>query len=180
MTESARRIAKTPIAFRSHNAPRENTAGRFRCPPPGGSGGSQRGTFDLLGFTHYWGKSRKNRWTVKRKTARSRFKRTVKSLSKLCRFTRYEPLSEQQEKLSRALKGHDAYYGITGNGGTLQELRAQVGLIWKKWLSRRSRKSRQNFDKFSLLLERYPLPRARVVHTVYGRQLPLPFCAANP
>jgi group II intron reverse transcriptase/maturase len=30
------------------------------------------GTFDLLGFTHYWGKSRRGAWVVKRKTASSR------------------------------------------------------------------------------------------------------------
>ena len=26
-------------------------------------------TFDLLGFTHYWGKSRRGTWVIKRKTA---------------------------------------------------------------------------------------------------------------
>jgi RNA-directed DNA polymerase len=32
------------------------------------------GTFELLGFTHYWGKTRREgRWIVKRKTAKKRF-----------------------------------------------------------------------------------------------------------
>jgi group II intron reverse transcriptase/maturase len=31
-------------------------------------GQSKPDTFDLLGFTHYWGKSRKGNWTVKKKT----------------------------------------------------------------------------------------------------------------
>ncbi len=36
------------------------------------------GTFDLLGFTHYWARSRKGNWVVKRKTSKSRFRRGLK------------------------------------------------------------------------------------------------------
>ena len=44
----------------------------FRSPArTGGTSGSQRERrFDLLGFTHYWGRSRKGRWVVQRKTAK--------------------------------------------------------------------------------------------------------------
>ena len=52
--------------------------------PPGRSdrrrppdGASEPGTFDLLGFTHYWGRSRKGVWVVKRRTAASRFRRAL-------------------------------------------------------------------------------------------------------
>src|SRR5215469_14970104 len=38
------------------------------------------GTFDLLGFTHYWARSRRGTWVVKRKTSRSRFSRGLKAL----------------------------------------------------------------------------------------------------
>jgi hypothetical protein len=34
-------------------------------------------TFDLLGFTHYWAKSRKGYWVVKQKTAADRFRRAA-------------------------------------------------------------------------------------------------------
>ena len=36
-------------------------------------------TFDFLGFTHYWGRSQRGAWVVKRKTANSRLKRCVGS-----------------------------------------------------------------------------------------------------
>src|ERR1700730_18511679 len=44
-------------------------------PPRGSSGGPgpQPGTFDLLGFCHYWGRSWRGNWVVKRKTMPSRF-----------------------------------------------------------------------------------------------------------
>ena len=39
-------------------------------------------TFDFLGFTHYWGKSRNGNWVVKRKTASKRMRRTMNKLLK--------------------------------------------------------------------------------------------------
>ena len=34
-------------------------------------------TFDFLGFTHYWGRSRRGEWVVKRTTAKSRLNRAL-------------------------------------------------------------------------------------------------------
>jgi group II intron reverse transcriptase/maturase len=147
----------------------------FRRPPPPTRGGPRRETFDLLGFTHFWGQSRKGRWTVRRKTATSRFKRVLKRCSDWCRRNRHEPVEQQHKKLSQSLKGHDAYYGITGNGPALGNLRHRVQRIWRNWLDRRSGKARMTWERFNRLLEKYPLPPGRVVHSVYGRQQLLPF-----
>ena len=148
----------------------------FRRPSPDPRG-PRRGTFDLLGFTHFWGKSQKGRWTVKRKTAKSRFSRVLKRFNQWCRCNRHLPLKTQHEKLSQSLKGHDAYYGITGNWGALSHLRYQISRIWRKWLDRRSHKAGVIWEKLNLIMRRYPLPPARVVHSVYGRQLQLSFQA---
>ncbi len=90
---------------------------RFERPnsrPPGGDGG-ESSSFDLLGFTHYWGKSRKGGWVVKRKTMMARLSRTLKRISMWCSAHRHLPIKEQHAALSRKLRGHDAYHGITGN-----------------------------------------------------------------
>jgi hypothetical protein len=42
-----------------------------------------------------------------------------------------------------------------------------VKRIWRKWLDRRSQRSRMTWDRFDKLLERYPLSRPRIVHSVY-------------
>jgi len=149
----------------------------FRCPPPKGMGGPRPGTFDFLGFTHYWGRSRKGRPTVKRKTAKSRFSRVLKRCNEWCRRHRHRPVKWQWRKLSQALQGHDAYYGITGNAKALTALRNWVERIWRKWLNRRSRTAGMIWQKFKRLLSRYPLPRPRVVHKIYGRQRRLPLRA---
>jgi len=131
------------------------------------------GSFDLLGFTHYWGRSRRGVWVVNRKTASSRFSRVIKKITQWCRLNRHRPVAEQHQILSQKLRGHDAYYGITGNSRMLQRLRFVVGRIWRKWLSRRHRASRLCWDHFSRLLQRFPLPPPRAVHSVYRP-------AANP
>jgi group II intron reverse transcriptase/maturase len=140
----------------------------FRSPPRQGEKGSQRERrFDLLGFTHHWGRSRTGRWVVQRKTAKARFSRALRQIGHWCRRNRHLPVAEQQRALSRKLRGHDAYYGITGNARALARLRHEAKRRWHYWLNRRSHAARLNWKVFSRLLQRYPLPPARVVHSVY-------------
>jgi group II intron reverse transcriptase/maturase len=142
----------------------------FRCPSRAGKEpGSQRErSFDLLGFSHYWGRSRKGRWVVQRKTAKARFTRALRRVSQWCRRNRHLPVAEQHRALSRQLRGHDAYYGITGNATALSGFRHEVRRRWHKWLNRRSHVGRLNWEAFKRLLQRYPLPPARVVHSIYA------------
>jgi group II intron reverse transcriptase/maturase len=147
----------------------------FRRPRPGGPEreGSRPETFDFLGFTHHWGRTLKGKWAVKRRTARGRLKRALKRVADWCRDNRHVPLALQHRRLSKGLQGHYAYYGITGNIDALQRFRELVRKAWRKWLNRRSWMARLSWEKMALLLQRFPLPRARVVQSVYPR-------AANP
>lgn len=121
-------------------------------------------TFDFLGFTHYWGRSRQGRWVVKRRTAKSRFKRALSALSDWCRKNLHLPIQEQHQKLTQKLRGHYGYDGITGNFYSLLEFRETARRIWRRRLSRRRRDGEISWPEFLRLEERYSLPRARVVH----------------
>ena len=132
-------------------------------------GASQPGTFDLLGFTHSWGRSRKGFWVVKRQTAQGRLSRAITRIAQWCRLHRHDPVAEQHRTLSQKLRGHYAYYGITGNGSALAGFRHAVTCIWKKWLARRRRRGFLSWDTFGRLLKRFSLPAAIVVHSVYRR-----------
>lgn len=134
---------------------------------PPGSDHDQPGSFELLGFRHFWGRSRKGRWVVKQKTSSSRFSRAVRRFSTWCRDNRHLSIAEQHEALNAKLRGHDAYYGITGNYRMLSRLRREVERRWRKWLSRRSRKATLNWESMAALLRRHPLVPARVVHSIY-------------
>ena len=121
-------------------------------------------TFDFLGFTHYWGRSQRGAWVVKRKTAKSRLNRALSALSDWCGKNLHLPVKEQHQKLTQKLRGHYGYYGIIGNFYCLQEFREVAREIWRRWLSRRRRGKPMPWSRFSRLEERYSLPRARVVH----------------
>jgi len=136
----------------------------FRKPgrrPPG------RETFDLLGFTHYWGLSRGGYPVIKRKTSRSSFRKAVKGMAQWCRRSRHQPLSVQQKLLSQKLAGHYAYFGITGNWAAMSRLHHEVCRVWRQWLGRRSQRAALRWEQFYALLKRHPLPRPRVVHSIY-------------
>lgn len=127
------------------------------------------GTFDFLGFTHYWARSRKGNWAVKRKTAKSRFSRAMRSIAQWCRFNRHRSIWEQQRTLCQKLRGHYAYYGITGNSSALSAFRTAVVRTWRTWLSRRNRERSMTWPVFNRLLEHYPLAPARAVQSKYYR-----------
>jgi group II intron reverse transcriptase/maturase len=130
-----------------------------------GDARSRTGTFDLLGFTHYWAKSRKGYWVVKQKTAADRFRRALKRIAAWCRRYRHEPVREQWTALRRKLLGHFGYFGITGNFRALRSLRHRVCGVWRKWLSRRSQRARISWENMNRLLERYPLPQPPTRHS---------------
>ena len=126
--------------------------------------------FDFLGFTHYWGVSRKGTQTVKRRTAASRLRRFIKAIGQWCRRNRHRPIREQHQTLSRKLQGHYDYYGITGNYTLLARVKRLVVSVWRKWLARRSWKANFRWANMMELLGRLPLPAPRVVHSVYRRR----------
>ena len=115
-------------------------------------------TFDVLGFTHYWGRSRKGYWVVKRKTASSRFARALSTIWEWCRGHRHRPIREQWAELCAKLRGHNAYYGILGNTNSLARFRFWVKRTWRYWLSRRSQRAHLCWERFALLEQRCPLP----------------------
>jgi RNA-directed DNA polymerase len=130
--------------------------------PDNGDVRSRPGTFDLLGFTHYWAKSRKGYWVVKQKTAADRLRRALKRIADWCRRYRHEPVRDQWTALKRKLLGHFGYFGITGNYQALHNFSVRVIGAWRKWLSRRSQRAWISVEKMKRLLERYPLPQPRI------------------
>jgi hypothetical protein len=120
--------------------------------------------FDFLGFTHYWGKSKKGNMVVFQKTAKPRFAKTLKEINNFCRRYRHLSLVEQHAKLNQKLRGHYAYFGITGNSRALRNLHHQVQRIWHKWLGRRSRKGYIPWSRFKIFLKRFPLAAPVLYH----------------
>ncbi len=124
--------------------------------------------FVFLGFTHVWGKSRWGRWLVRQVTAKERFARTAAAIDAQCRAMRHAPMREQHRSLCQKLRGHLAYFGVTGNHRRLAQLVRVTERAWRKWLSRRSDERRLSWAAFKRLLQVMPLPRPCVYHRYAG------------
>lgn len=171
--EDARRVLEVlPKRFGKYGLsihPDKTRLVAFRSPrgPSGPGTESEPGTFDLLGFTHHWGRSRKGNWVVKRRTAGSRLRRAIKAIGQWCRRNRHEPIIVQHTTLGQKLRGYYGYYGLTGNAASLRRYYDAVVRSWRKWLSRRNAEGVISWAFLHRLLERFPLPRPQVVHSIY-------------
>jgi RNA-directed DNA polymerase len=135
----------------------------------GGDGGS--GTFDLLGFTHYWRQSHRGRaWVIAQKTAKSRLTRAIRKVAEWFRGNRHRKVADQHRDLVPKLRGHYQYYGITGNGRALHSFYEAVRREWQHWLNRRSQRNNMTWERFEQMLRRYVLPRPRIVHAYVAQR----------
>ncbi len=125
----------------------------------------EKGSFTFLGFRHHWGKSRNGYWVIRQKTDKGRLARAIMKVTEWIRKNRHLPLKEQQQKLKQKMVGHYGYYGITGNFRSLARYHFTIQKNWHKWLGRRSRLRTFTWDKFNVILKRFPLPRPRIVHS---------------
>lgn len=171
----ARRIfAALPGRFAEHGLELHPTKTRlipFRRPPYQ-SGGPVRmpESWHFLGFTHYWSRSRRGYWIVKKKTMAARLQRALKAVGDWCRRNRHVAVRDQHRILSLKLRGHCEYYGITGNSHALRQFRTAMALLWRKWLMRRSGGAgRKNWNWWNAFEKRYRLPPAYAVHSVLRR-----------
>ena len=139
----------------------------FRVVPDrrGSSGEPLEHTFDFLGFTHTWKRSRRGAWAVIRQTAKKRLVRSLRRAYEYCRRHRHDALREQHQYLCQLLRGHYGYYGIPGNARSIANFAYQVRRLWHKWLKRRNGLRRLTWDKFNAMLRRLVLPAPRIVHT---------------
>src|SRR5450759_5071507 len=69
----------------------------------------------FLGFTHVWGRSRAGKNVVRQVTAKNRFARALAAVTAWCRVNRHRSIPDQHAHLTAMMRGHYAYYGITGN-----------------------------------------------------------------
>lgn len=82
----------------------------YLAPRRRGTEPTPSGAFDLLGFTHDWGRSRQGNWVVKRQTATTRLARALTRIRTWCRDYRHAPVPWQPQQLVRKLRGHLDHY----------------------------------------------------------------------
>ena len=140
----------------------------FRRPPAGQKGGKGPATFDFLGFTLYWGRTRKGGWGMFCKTRSASLRRIIGSVYDWCRRHRHSSVKDQHAALTRRIQGHFNYFGVSGNFRSLLLVIEQAKRSWYKWLCRRSQRKRLTWERFADLLRDFPLPRPRITVRIWG------------
>jgi group II intron reverse transcriptase/maturase len=164
--DDARRVLEVlPKRFGKYGLtlhPEKTRLVRFRRPdrdtaPRDGDGGGP-GTFNFLGFTHYWLRLAHGHWVVQRRTMSSRLRSAMSAVNLWLKANRHASLSDQCIGLTRKLRGHYGYYSLVGNMHSVWRYHQAVILSWKKWLSRRSGRATMTWERFNRVLQRYSLP----------------------
>jgi RNA-directed DNA polymerase len=146
--------------------PQKTTLVAFGNPSAQAEGTQGKSTFEFLGFTHYWARSRQGYWVIKRRTAKKRLRRTLTVLWQWCRSHRHRKVEEQHQELCQKLRGHYQYYGIRGNYRLMEVVLRHAENAWRYWLSRRSQKGMITGNKLERWREQFPLPTPKIVHNI--------------
>ena len=140
----------------------------FGRPPQTQQRGKGPATFDFLGFTFYWMRTRTGHWRMWCKTRRASLRRAKKSIYDWCRRHRHQSIEVQHAALCQRLRGHFNYCGVSGNFRSLLRLVEATKRAWYKWLCRRSQRARLTWERFTDLLRRWPLPRPRITVRIWS------------
>jgi len=125
-------------------------------------------SFDFLGFTFYWRRTRTGHWRMGCKTRRASLRRAKQAIYDWCRRHRHQPVEAQHAALGRRLRGHFNYFGVNGNFPSLLRLVEATKRAWYKWLCRRSQRKRLTWERFTDLLRQMPLPHPRITVRIWG------------
>ena len=121
-------------------------------------------TFDFLGFTHYWAKSQRGNWIVKRKTRQKKMQAITQGIKDSCKIHKHEKLKAQAKRLRAKLLGLYQYFGIRGNFISIHRMYKITIYAWFKWLNRRSQRHSNTWKGYGELLKFFKLPKPRIVH----------------
>jgi RNA-directed DNA polymerase len=124
--------------------------------------------FDFLGFTFYWGKSRKGVIIPKLKTSGKTMRKKLVKVEEWCKTTRNKvKLKEMWRTFTAKLRGHAQYYGVSFNSERMQKFFWESTKIFFKWINRRSQKKSFTWEQFGKFKERFPLPKIKICHPLF-------------
>lgn len=127
----------------------------------------KQGGFDFLGFTFYLGKSRRGYIISKAKTSGKRMSSKLKKVNDWCKAIRNKhKLPIIWQKFCIKLGGHIRYYGVSFNSYAIANFLHRAIAIMFKWLNRRSQRKSFTWDKFKLFMDKNPLPKVKIWHSL--------------
>ena len=100
---------------------------------------------------------------MKRRTASKKWLGGLQRMREWIRTNRNQPEKKLMKTLAAKLRGTWNYYGIIGNSLRMDRFYYQTKRTVYKWLNRRSQRRSYRWQTFSRLLERFEVPKPRIV-----------------
>lgn len=133
-----------------------------------GAGARRRSAFDFLGFTFYWGRSRRGHVIPKVKTSGRRMRSKLRQVTAWMRSMHNRlRLPDLWRIFCAKVRGHVRYYGVSFNSRALTVFVYQAVRIVYKWLNRRSQRRSFKWDQFRQFIAAHPLPRLTVYQPLF-------------
>lgn len=130
--------------------------------------GRKQGSFDFLGFTFYWGRTRSGHFVPKLKTSKKRLKAKLKAVTDWCRKSRHKArMPILWEVLCSKLAGHIRYYGVSFNSRSLGIFVTEAIRTFYKWVNRRGQRRSHNWDSFKKFQKSKPPPKTKIYHSMF-------------
>jgi RNA-directed DNA polymerase len=127
-----------------------------------------QGSFDFLGFTFYFGKSRAGRIIPKLKTRAKTINSKLKKVTLWFKENRNKmTLKKLWKTFCAKLRGHIQYYGVSHNLQRVEKFLYESIRIAFKWLNRRSQRKSFTWKKFELFLGKFQPPKAKIIHRLF-------------
>jgi RNA-directed DNA polymerase len=135
-------------------------------------------TFEILGFTHCCGKTRKGKFMVLRLTSAKRLRAELQAVKIELRRRMHRPIKQQGQYLRGVVAGHGRYFGVPDNCARLRVFRTQIGRLLHRTLCRRSQRHQLSWRRMRRVIVHWlpalhichPYPNQRLIVTAHGRR----------
>ena len=124
--------------------------------------GTDSTSFDFLGFEFRWGKDRKGKPHVDKRTARKSLRNSLTRFKQWLKENRHRQMPDLFRLLNAKLTGYFNHYGVHGNIRSLEFFYYQVIRQTWKYLNRRSQRKSYNWEGFRQLLTLFDVVKPHI------------------
>lgn len=121
--------------------------------------GERLPVYKFLGFTCYWGRSRKGWWRLKYKSRADRFTGKLKGLRKYLRESRSEETNIMLQRVKRVVMGWVNYNAISDNQRRVSSFILLSKRALFSWINRKGGNRKMSWDKFGKLMKEINYPQ---------------------
>lgn len=126
-------------------------------------------TYQFLGFTVYWGKSRNGQWwRMKVISRRDRFTAKLKGLKVfLGKQLNTSDTLGTLKLVASVIRGWLNYHAVSDNARRVRQFIRLCRQIIRKWINRRGRKRPMNWENFNKFMEKIGIPKTWKITSLF-------------